>query len=80
MAMNRMTNEMARTRQEDVDIRFEIYRFASMDKQSEEGRFPGRDLDSPSSMKVLQVLPIRSPTFCHIGGREKLVSERGWKL
>jgi len=58
-------NELTRTRQEDVDTRSEIHTFTLMYKQSEEGRFPGRDLDSPSSLKVSQALPIRPETFCH---------------
>jgi hypothetical protein len=67
MAMNRMTvmNWQGRGKRMSIlDLRF-IYSPQWTNTQSEEGRFSGRDLDSPSSLKVPQVLPTRPPTFCH---------------
>jgi len=65
MVMYRMTvmNWQGRGRSMSIpDLRF-IHSPQWTNAQSEEGRFPVRDLDPPSSLKVPQVLPIRTQHF-----------------
>lgn len=65
MAMNRMTvvNWQDRGRRiPTLDLRF-MHSPQLMNTQSEEGRFQGRYLDPPSSLKVPQVLSIRPQHF-----------------